>query len=201
METRDLRCKLGALSVLCDLSQNAFVRRILADLGIITVLVKNLSDPARDLQILVAETIYNVAQIRKARKNVRKCDGIPKLVDLLDVNEKFLKKPWSELTSDEKEFVGIAKAAVRALWSVSESHKNVQVMMQSGAVPLLARLLRSVHIDVVVPTVGTIARSSSNPNYQIAVETQHMISDVVKHLLAQVRWTHRQNQFLQVGFV
>lgn len=111
-------------------------------MGGIDLLVRNLSDPAKDLQILVAETIYNVAQIRKARKHVRKCEGIPKLVDLLDVNEKCLQTVWEELSDDEKEDVNIAKAAARALWSTSVSSKNVREMMKKGVVPLLARLLR-----------------------------------------------------------
>lgn len=92
--------------------------------------------------MLVAETIYNVAQIRKARKHVRKCNGIPKLVDLLDVKETYLSTPWDELNVDDKEYVNIAKAAAKALWSVSLSRKNIQVMMKSGVVPLLAKLLK-----------------------------------------------------------
>lgn len=142
LETKSLKCKLGSLSVLVQLSQNTETRRCIADLGGIDLLVKNLTHPARDLQILVAETIYNVAHIRKARKHVRKCNGIPKLVDLLDVKESYLTTPWEELSGDEKEFVNIAKAATRALWSVSDSRKNIQVMMKSGIVTLLAKLLK-----------------------------------------------------------
>lgn len=125
-----------------ELSINQQIRRCIADLGGISLLVKNLAHPARDLQILVAETIYNVAQIRKARKHVRKFNGIPKLVDLLDVNENCLKTAKETLSVDDIENVNMAKAAARALWSVSSSAKNAQVMMKSGAVPLLAKLLR-----------------------------------------------------------
>lgn len=144
LETKGLKCKLGSLSVLAELSQNTEIRRSIADLGGIDLLVRNLSDPARDLQILVGETIYNVAQIRKARKQVRKCNGIPKLVDLLDVKETCLITPWNDLSVDDRELVNIAKAAARALWSVSLSRKNIHVMMKSGAVPLLAKLLKYV---------------------------------------------------------
>ncbi|KAI4462252.1 armadillo repeat-containing protein 4 armc4 [Holotrichia oblita] len=184
LETKDLKCKLGSLSVLSELSQNIEIRRSIADLGGISLLVKNLSDPAKDLQILVAETIYNVAQIRKARKHVRKFDGIPKLVDLLDIPEPFLLTEREELGIEEKEQVDTAKAAVRALWSVSSSKKNIQVMMRSGIIPLLARLLRSVHMDVVIPTVGTIAQCAGDSNYQLAIQTEGMVKDIVKHLSA-----------------
>lgn len=71
LETKDLKCKLGALSVLTELSQNQDIRKCIANLGGIDLLVKNLTEPARDLQILVAETIHNVAQVKKARKHIR----------------------------------------------------------------------------------------------------------------------------------
>lgn len=37
-------------------------------------------------------------------------------------------------------------------------------------------------MDVVVPTVGTISRCASDPSYQLAIQTQGMIKDIVKHL-------------------
>ncbi|XP_076253243.1 armadillo repeat-containing protein gudu isoform X2 [Rhynchophorus ferrugineus] len=184
LETKDLKCKLGALSVLTELSQNQDIRRCIANLGGINLLVKNLTEPARDLQILVAETIYNVAQVKKARKHIRQCNGIPKLVDFLDCNETYLKTPKEQLVENDIELVDIVKAAARALWSVSKSKKNVQVMMKSGSVPLLAKLLRSVHMDVVIPTIGTISQCANDPSYQLAIQTEGMIRDIVRHLSA-----------------
>lgn len=148
LETKDLNCKLGALSVLSDLSQNTEIRRLITDFGGVEILVKNLTDPARDLQILVAKTIYNVAQIKKARRNVRKSNGIPKLVDLLDIPETYLLSAYDELNTEERELVVMAKTVAMALWSVSQSKKNIHVMMKSGSVPLLARLLRYLTILV-----------------------------------------------------
>lgn len=58
------------------------------------------------------------------------------------MKEVYLSTPWDELSADDKENVNIAKAAARALWSVSLSKKNIQVMMKSGVVPLLAKLLK-----------------------------------------------------------
>ncbi|XP_030757862.1 armadillo repeat-containing protein gudu [Sitophilus oryzae] len=182
LETKDLKCKLGALSVLTELSQNQDIRRCLANLGGIPLLVKNLTEPARDLQILVAETIYNVAQVKKARKHIRQCNGIPRLVDFLDCNEIHLKTPKDQLSENELGQVALVRATARALWSVSRSKKNVQVMMKSGSVPLLAKLLKSVHMDVVIPTIGTIAQCANDPSYQLAIQTEGMIRDIVRHL-------------------
>ncbi|XP_050504963.1 armadillo repeat-containing protein gudu [Diabrotica virgifera virgifera] len=185
LETKDLKCKLGALGVLSELSTNIDIRKSIADLGGVELLVQNLAEPARDLQVLVAETIYNVAQIRKARKHIRKCNGIPRLVDFLDVKESLLKTPKDQLNEYDAEQVNIAKAATRALWSVSKSKKNIRVMMKSGSVPLLARLLKSDHMDVVVPTIGTISQCAIDPTYQLAIQTEGMIKDIVLHLFSE----------------
>ncbi|CAH0556098.1 unnamed protein product [Brassicogethes aeneus] len=185
LEGNDLKCKLGTLSVLTQLSQTEDIKKVITNLGGVDLLVKNLSEPARDLQILTAETIHNVAQIKKARKHVRRYGGIPKLVDFLDISETYLQTPADQLTPDEVEIVNIAKAGARALWSLSKSRKNIKIMMKSGCVPLLARLLRSVHIDVVIPTTGTISMCAGDPSYQLAIQTEGMIKDIVKNLTAE----------------
>lgn len=86
LESNDLKCRFGSLSVLSAISTNLDIRRNIVDLGGIPLLVNILSQPARDLKILAAETIANVAKVRLARKLVRRFGGIPKVVDLLDVN-------------------------------------------------------------------------------------------------------------------
>ncbi|XP_017781924.1 PREDICTED: armadillo repeat-containing protein 4 [Nicrophorus vespilloides] len=182
LETDDLKCKLGTLSVLTELSQNMEIRRCITDLGGIPLLLKNLTIPARDLQIHVGETLYNVAQISKARKHVRKYNGIEKLVDLLDISEHLLLTPLEELNADSRLCVGVVQAAARALWSVSRSSKNIQVMMKSGIIPLIARLLHCVHMGVIIPSVGVIAQCSNDSSYQLAIQTEGMIKDIVKHL-------------------
>lgn len=56
-------------------------RRNLTNLGAIPILVKLLSDRSPDLQILSAETLANVAKIRKGRKFIRKAGGIKLMVN------------------------------------------------------------------------------------------------------------------------
>lgn len=85
LESNDLKCRLGALHILAEISHNTDIRKGILDLDGIPLLVKILSEPAVDLKTISAETIANVSKIRLARKHVRKCGGIPKLVDLLDV--------------------------------------------------------------------------------------------------------------------
>lgn len=85
LESNDLKCRLGALHILADISLNIDIRKTIVDLDGIPLLVNILSEPALDLKTMAAETIANVAKVRLARQHVRKCGGIPKLVDLLDV--------------------------------------------------------------------------------------------------------------------
>lgn len=42
------------------------------------------------------------------------------------------------------------------------------------------------HLNVVIPTVGTISQCAGDSCYQLAIQTEGMIKDVVKHLSAQV---------------
>jgi len=56
-------------------------RRNLTNLGAIPILVKLLSDRSVDLQILSAETLANVAKIKKGRKFIRKAGGIKLMVN------------------------------------------------------------------------------------------------------------------------
>lgn len=66
-----------------------------------------------------------------------------------------------DLTTEELEQLNMARAGARALWSLSDSRHNKELMRKSGIVPLMARLLKSCHIDVVIPIMGTIQKCAS----------------------------------------
>lgn len=161
LESNDLKCRFGALSVLAAISLNLDIRRSIVDLGGIPLLVNILSEPSRDLKILAAETIANVGKVRLARKLVRRSGGIPKVVDLLDVPINCLTTAQANLSQIQKEQMSMATAGARALWSLSESRHNKEIMRRSGVVPLMARLLKSIHIEVVVPTMGCVQQCAT----------------------------------------
>lgn len=85
LESKDTKCQLGALQVLVRISASVDVQKAIVDLDGIPLLVNILSEPPLGLKTMAAETLANVAQIKLARRLIRKCGGIPKLVDLLDV--------------------------------------------------------------------------------------------------------------------
>lgn len=41
-------------------------------------------------------------------------------------------------------------------------------------------------MDVVMPTSGTLSQCAIDPSYQLAIQTEGMIRDIVKHLSAEV---------------
>lgn len=55
-------------------------------------------------------------------------------------------------------------------------------MRKSGIVPLMARLLKSCHLDIVIPVMGTIQKCASQEKFQLAITTEGMVADIVKHL-------------------
>lgn len=81
LETKDIKCQSGSLAVLLRITSSAEIRRCLIDLGIVTSLVELLKHPARDIQVLAAETMANIAMMRKARKQIRVRGGIPLIVN------------------------------------------------------------------------------------------------------------------------
>lgn len=85
LECNDAKCRLGALTVMADISLNIDIRKTIVDLDGIPLIIDILNSSMRDLKTVAAETLANVAKVRLARKYVRLCGGIPKLVDLLDV--------------------------------------------------------------------------------------------------------------------
>lgn len=85
LESNDTKCRLGALHILSDIAVNTDVRKAIVDLDGIPLLINILSEPSLELKIMAAETISYVGRVRIARKLVRKCGGIPKIIDLLDI--------------------------------------------------------------------------------------------------------------------
>ena len=86
LETDDYKCKLGSLRVLRLITVHPNIRRSVTLMGGIELMIGILAEPNLDLQLLATESLANLAKFKRARRVVRKHGGIPKLVDLLDVD-------------------------------------------------------------------------------------------------------------------
>ena len=59
-------------------------------------------------------------------------------------------------TAEQEKDVEVARAGALALWSCSKSTRNKMAMRKAGAIPLLAKLLKSKHENMLIPVVGTL---------------------------------------------
>ena len=57
--------------------------------------------------------------------------------------------------------IEVACTGAMALWSCSKSKKNKQAMRKAGAIPLLAKLLKSENTEMLIPVVGTLQECAS----------------------------------------
>uniref|UniRef100_A0A8C5CUQ7 Outer dynein arm docking complex subunit 2 n=1 Tax=Gadus morhua TaxID=8049 RepID=A0A8C5CUQ7_GADMO len=186
LDTEEIRCQIGSLKILRKISQNSQIRRAIADLGGLQTMVKILDSPVVELKALAAETIANVARFRRARRTVRQYGGIKRLVELLDC------APDAATLSEEQEKeVEAARCGALALWSCSKSTRNKEAIRQAGGVPLLARLLKSPHENLLIPVVGTLQECASEGSYRVAIHSEGMVKDLVTNL-------NRDNEELQM---
>lgn len=77
---------------------------------------------------------------------------------------RILTGPRDPNDEDREEQLRMARAGSRALCSLSKSERNMELMRKKGLVPLMARLLKSVHEDVVIPLMGTCASCATLVN-------------------------------------
>ncbi|XP_028289055.1 armadillo repeat-containing protein 4 [Parambassis ranga] len=177
LDTDEVECKIGALKILRNISHNVQIRRMIVDLGSLRSIVKILDSPIKDLKAIAAETIANVARFRRARRTIRQHGGIKKLVKLLDCVPNL-----ANLTADQEKDVEVARCGALALWSCSKSTKNKEAIRKAGGIPLLGRLLKSPHENMLIPVVGTLQECASEESYRIAIQSEGMIKDLVTNL-------------------
>ena len=77
------------------------------------------------------------------------------LLDCVKLNINAVMTPEMEMS------VEVARCGALALWSCSKSKKNKEAMRKAGAIPLLARLLKSEHENMLIPVVGTLQECAS----------------------------------------
>lgn len=66
-----------------------------------------------------------------------------------------------QLNEEQKLQISMSCAGARALCSLSESKPNKEAMRKFGLVPLMSRLLKSIHTDLIVPIMGTCQNCAS----------------------------------------
>ncbi|XP_041825021.1 outer dynein arm-docking complex subunit 2 isoform X6 [Melanotaenia boesemani] len=177
LDTDDVKCKTGSLKILRKISHNMQMRQTIVDMRGLQSMVKILDSSVKELKALAAETIANVAKFRRARRAVRQYGGIKKLVKLLDFTPKS-----DNLSTDLEKDMEVARCGALALWSCSRSTKNKEAIRKAGGIPLLGRLLKSPHENMLIPVVGTLQECASKENCRVIIHTEGMVKDFVKNL-------------------
>nr|XP_004668224.2 outer dynein arm-docking complex subunit 2 [Jaculus jaculus] len=180
LDTEEVKCKIGSLKILKEISYNPQIRRNIVDLGGLPIMVNILDSPYKTLKCLAAETIANVAKFKRARQAVRQHGGITKLVALLDCAQTSTEPAQSSLY--ETRDVEVARCGAMALWSCSKSHSNKEAIRKAGGIPLLAQLLKTSHENMLIPVVGTLQECASEENYRAAIKAERIIENLVKNL-------------------
>lgn len=67
----------------------------------------------------------------------------------------------ANLTANQQKDVEVARCGALALWSCSKSTKNKEAIRKAGGIPLLGRLLKSPHENMLIPVVGTLQECAS----------------------------------------
>ncbi|XP_073912414.1 outer dynein arm-docking complex subunit 2 isoform X2 [Castor canadensis] len=180
LDTDEVKCKIGSLKILKEISHNPQIRRNIVDLGGLPIMVNILDSPHKSLKCLAAETIANVAKFKRARRVVRQHGGITKLVALLDCAQMSTEPVLSSLY--ETRDVEVARCGALALWSCSKSNTNKEAIRKAGGIPLLAQLLKTSHENMLIPVVGTLQECASEENYRAAIKAEKIIENLVKNL-------------------
>jgi len=79
----------------------------------------------------------------------------------MDVPHQVLKTECETLPVALQKSFSLMRHCSKALWSMSKSDKNKDVMRRSGIVPVMAKLLTSVHEDVVSSIMGIIVNCAT----------------------------------------
>lgn len=74
------------------------------------------------------------------------------------------------MTSEVEKDIEVARSGALALWSCSKSTKNKLAIRKAGGIPLLARLLKSPHEDMLIPVVGTLQECASEVSHTRVIE-------------------------------
>ncbi|KAM5339857.1 outer dynein arm-docking complex subunit 2 isoform 4-T4 [Glossophaga mutica] len=79
----------------------------------------------------------------------------------------------------------VARCGALALWSCSKSYANKEAIRKAGGIPLLARLLKTSHGNILIPVVGTLQECASEENYRAAIKAERIIENLVMNLSSE----------------
>jgi len=182
IDTDDLKCRIGSLRIIKEISANIGIRKSIRELGGLQPIVTLLKSQNKDLKCLAAESIANMGRSGKARKAVRNFGGIKRLVSMIETARD--KKTYGHQSEDtKKDNHEITRCATLALATCSKSDKIKKTMRKVGAIPVLAELLCNVEdVNILIPAMNTLQECASDANYRTAIRNLGLVAQLVRHV-------------------
>uniref|UniRef100_A0A8B9I0Z0 Outer dynein arm docking complex subunit 2 n=1 Tax=Anser brachyrhynchus TaxID=132585 RepID=A0A8B9I0Z0_9AVES len=156
LDTEEIKCQIGSLKILKEISQNTLIRHAIADLGGLEIMVKILDSPDKDLKCLAAETIANVARFKRARRTVRLHGGIKRLPSyrLAIRTEGMIENLVNNLSSEHEE---LQMHCASAIFKCAEDKETRDlVRLHGGLQPLSVLLGNSENKQLLAAVTGAI---------------------------------------------
>ena len=185
LDTDDLKCKIGSLRILKEISKNVAIRKAIRDAGGLKTIVSLTKSQNKDLKCLSSETIANVAKSGKARRAVRHYGGLKRLVAIIEIARD---RKLNQFKTEEelKQNLEVTRCAALALSSCCKSDKNKKAMRKVGVLPVLAELILNITETSILRSVMDIFQEcASDPNYIMAIRSLGLIEPIVRHISSE----------------
>ncbi|XP_066521402.1 outer dynein arm-docking complex subunit 2 isoform X2 [Hoplias malabaricus] len=160
LDTDEVKCKIGSLKILKEISRNSQIRRAIADFGGLQTMVAILDSPDKELKCLAAETIANVAKFRRARRTVHQYGGIKRLESyrIAIQTEGMIEDLVKNLNCDNQE---LQMHCASAIFKCAEDKQTRDLVRQyEGLQPLVALLNEADNKQLLAAVTGAIWKCS-----------------------------------------
>lgn len=171
LDAADLRCQIGALQILKEVSKSPLICQAIADLDGMRAMVAILDAEDDGVRALSAATIANCATLTRNRKKVRQYDGVPKLVKLLH---------GSALENNSS--TELERSGALALWSCSKSPAIRRILLETEAMELISELIKTDTIPLLVPVIGIVGECAEEEAFREVIRDFGIIPHIVKRL-------------------
>ncbi|CAG0883458.1 unnamed protein product [Cyprideis torosa] len=173
-----------------DLDKDPCQIQLVKDAGAIEVLLNILETD--DFRCKVGALM--VLRKMKSRKAIRKAKAIPRLIDMMDAPEEVLHGTGSHHKIDNAGYLDEVRTATQALLALMESRTNREILLKSGGIFVLLKLLETTKKEILIPTVAVVQRcavetnsmtmttNSSPDDFRLALRSGGMVIQLVRLL-------------------
>ncbi|XP_014247105.1 armadillo repeat-containing protein gudu-like isoform X1 [Cimex lectularius] len=178
---QSIKCIVGALRTIKELIKNKNLAITLINMGILCELIALLCHSESDIIILTVQIIDVFAEQRKTRTIIRKLDGIPMLMEMVDIDQKILFNRRDRCPKHKRLCLEIAITSVHVLTQLSKSRKVRSVLYENGILKVLKGLLTAKEEELRISGLKMITNCASLPEFRKSFEIDKTLKTVLNH--------------------